>query len=103
MPKLRTKHHKNSHKVGEMVEFIGKDKKQRGIGIVLEEISFYEDPNDSSKINSYTDVSGVNKKKLVYSHCRVYWVVLKKEEIVHKAFLKRCVQVSSVLDESNEK
>jgi len=62
-----------SYEKGQLVEFIGKDKKNRGMGIVLEEIEGF----------------GLDK----FFQVKVFWQNLAVEEIVHKKFLRRCASI----------
>lgn len=72
MPKSRPKYHKDSHKIGELVEFIGRDYHNRGLGIVVGE----------SEINE--------------CYVRVFWQKSRKFEQVHKAKIKRVLDIQYV-------
>jgi len=72
------KYKKGSHNPGDLVEFIGNDKKNRGVGIVLEEIEFFSKDN----IDEYT-------------HIKIFWNLLCTEEIVHKRFVRRLVSIET--------
>lgn len=82
------RHRRHSHKQGDIVEYIGKDKKNRGMGIVL-----YE-----------TNVSGVNPASLSqeaqdqlkdneFTHIRIFWQILLTEEVLHKGFVRKIPDV----------
>lgn len=69
MPKSRRRYHKNSHSIGELVEFVGRDYHNRGLGIVI-------------GLSSIDD-----------NHIRVFWQTSRVFEQIHKAKLKRVVSV----------
>jgi hypothetical protein len=82
------RHKRFSHKQGDIVEYIGRDKKKRGIGIVL-----YE-----------TNVSGVNPDSLSgdfkanvpdsdFTHLRIFWQNTLTEEVLHKGFVRKIPDV----------
>jgi len=69
MPKSRQRFHKNSHLLGELVEFIGRDFHNRGLGIVV-------GPSDIDD-----------------NHIRVFWQTSRVYEQVHKAKIKRVLDI----------
>ncbi len=71
MPKSRLKYHKKSHSIGELVEFIGRDYHNRGLGIVIEQCE--------------------NK-----DFVRVFWQISRVYEEIHKAKIKRILDVQYV-------
>lgn len=77
MPKTHARHNESHIQVGSIVEFLGKDRKNRGIGIVIEDMSIHYDKTVSKHVDS----------KL--AHCIVFWQVSQIEEYIHKAFLRR--------------
>lgn len=68
MPKSRSRYHMNSHTIGELVEFIGRDFHNRGLGIIIEQCE--------------------NK-----DYIRVFWQTSRVYEIVHKAKIKRVLDI----------
>ena len=72
MPKSRPRYSKGSHDVGSLVEFIGRDYRNRGIGIILEQSKHDE------------------------NYVRVFWQGNRMFEDVHKAKLKRVVDINYV-------
>ena len=72
MPKSRPRYKKGSHKIGELVEFIGRDYHNRGLGIIVGE----------SDINEY--------------YVRVFWQLNRTYEQVHKAKIKRILDIEYV-------
>ena len=83
MPKTHERHKKNSFQKGDLVEYIGRDTLQRGIGVVLEEVPY------DGFLSEYNDPD----EPLVLSCVRVYWQNLGKEETLHKARVRRVVDV----------
>lgn len=69
MPKSRKKYHRNSHSIGELVEFIGRDYHNRGLGIIV----------GRSSIND--------------NYVRVFWQTSRAYEQVHKAKIKRVANI----------
>ena len=104
MPKTHTRHKRNSHQAGTAVEFIGKDKKSRGIGIVMAETNsegmtvdwqptqqwHFEQTPEWVKAN----FNSVKDDKI--THCKVFWQISQEEEIIHKAFLRICPDTTKV-------
>jgi len=72
MPKSRPKYYKGSHQIGELVEFIGRDYHNRGLGIIVGE-------------------SDINE-----SYVRVFWQISRTYEQVHKAKIKRVLDIEYV-------
>lgn len=72
MPKSRPKYYEGSHQVGELVEFIGRDFDNRGIGVIIEQNKF--DKN----------------------YVKVYWQKTRFFEEVHKAKLRRIPEIKYV-------
>lgn len=84
----RRKHRRYSHKESDLVEWIGKDKKGRGMGIVLNECNSagLQDGDD----HPWDDNAGkVTVKDEEYTHLKVFWQVLMKEEIISKSFVRK--------------
>ena len=71
MPKSRPKYHKKSHSIGELVEFIGRDYHNRGLGVVIEQCE--------------------NK-----DFVRVFWQKSRIYEEIHKAKIKRVLDIQYV-------
>ena len=71
MPKSRPKYHNKSHSIGELVEFIGRDYHNRGLGIVIEQCE--------------------NK-----DYVRVFWQISRIFEEIHKAKIKRVLDIQYV-------
>lgn len=72
MPKSRPRFHKSSHDVGELVEFIGRDYNNRGLGVVLSQ-------------NTYDE-----------NYVKVFWQTSRVTEEIHKAKLRRVADVTYV-------
>ena len=72
MPKSRPKYHKGSHQIGELVEFIGRDYHNRGLGIVVGESNISD------------------------CYIRVFWQISRVYEQIHKAKIKRVVEIEYV-------
>jgi len=72
MPKSRPKYYKGSHQIGELVEFIGRDYHNRGLGIIVGE-------------------SDINE-----CYVRVFWQTSRVYEQVHKAKIKRVLDIEYV-------
>lgn len=72
MPKSRPKYHEGSHIIGELVEFIGRDFNNRGIGII------------------------VSQNKYDNNYVRVFWQGSKRFEEIHKAKIKRIPEINYV-------
>ena len=71
MPKSRPKYHEKSHSIGELVEFIGRDYHNRGLGIIIEQCE--------------------NK-----DYVRVFWQISRIYEEIHKAKIKRILDIQYV-------
>lgn len=71
MPKSRPKYHTKSHSIGELVEFVGRDYHNRGLGIVIEQCE--------------------NK-----DYVRVFWQTSRIYEEIHKAKIKRVLDIQYV-------
>ena len=71
MPKSRPKYHMRSHSIGELVEFIGRDYHNRGLGIVIEQCE--------------------NK-----DFVKVFWQTSRIYEEIHKAKIKRVLDIQYV-------
>jgi len=71
MPKSRPKFYKGSHQIGDLVEFIGRDFHNRGFGVIIEQCE--------------------NK-----DYVRVFWQVSRIYEEVHKAKIKRVLDIQYV-------
>lgn len=83
MPKTHERHKKNSYQRGDLVEYIGIDSLNRGIGVVLEELpynGFYSEESDPN----------------ILSCVRVYWQGLGREETLHKARVRRIVEITKL-------
>lgn len=77
---------KGSHASGTLVEFVGKDKKKRGLGMVMHETnSGGAKPEDIG--TTHWDGSPVKDED--FACVRVFWQNLLEEEVVHKAFVKK--------------
>jgi hypothetical protein len=72
MPKFRPRYKRGSHQIGELVEFIGRDYHNRGLGIVVGE-------------------SNINE-----CYIRVFWQISRVYEQVHKAKIKRVLDIEYV-------
>jgi len=72
MPKSRPKYHKGSHDIGTLVEFIGRDYHDRGLGIIISQNKFDE------------------------NYVKVFWQISRLTEEVHKAKLKRVLDIQYV-------
>lgn len=83
----RRKHRRYSHKQGDLVEWIGKDKKNRGAGIVLNECNGdgYENGDD----HPWDKETKMEVKDEEYTHLKVFWQVLMKEEVISKSFVRK--------------
>lgn len=68
MPKSRPRYFIGSHQIGDLVEFIGRDYHNRGFGIIIEQ------PEDKDYI-------------------RVFWQTSRIYEVIHKAKVKRVVDI----------
>lgn len=90
MPKTHRRHKKDSHAKGELVEYIGRDVLDRGLGLVLEEL-FCD-----------TYATGADNGRSV-SCVRVYWQNLDREEILHKARVRRATEVIKIKTNKNGK
>jgi hypothetical protein len=71
MPKSRPKFYKGSHKIGDLVEFIGRDFHNRGLGVIVEQCE--------------------NK-----DYVRVFWQTNRIYEEIHKAKIKRILDIQYV-------
>jgi len=69
MPKFRPRYKRGSHQIGELVEFIGRDYHNRGLGIVVGESNISE------------------------CYIRVFWQISRVYEQVHKAKIKRVLDI----------
>ncbi len=77
----RRKHNLGSCKVGEPVEFAGKDIRKRGMGIVLKECNCFGDEPGEFK--------GLANMETEFQYVEVYWQNLDEKEILHKAYLRK--------------
>ena len=82
----RQKYKRNSYQIGEAVEFIGKDKKNRGMGIIMCEcnihgLTYNEAIKDGAIESEIFDT--------YFDHCKVFWQVSQTLETCHKSYLKR--------------
>ena len=68
MPKSRPRFHDKSHNIGELVEFIGRDFHNRGLGVVIEQCEHKD-------------------------YVRVFWQTSRIYEDVHKAKIKRVLDI----------
>lgn len=84
MPKTRERHKKKTYTKGDLVEYVGRDALNRGIGIVLEELECYLLDNN---------VSEEDTRPRHETCVKVYWQGLDKEEIIHKAYVKRVIEI----------
>ena len=84
MPKTHARHKKNSYQRGDLVEYIGIDSLNRGVGIILEEVPYSGLFSEDSDLN-------------VLSCVKVYWQGLGREETLHKARVKRIAEVTKIL------
>lgn len=87
MPKTHTRHRKNSLQKGDLVEYVGRDPLERGIGVVLEEVS----QTDLWHPEWYVEDCDLNEND--FSFVRVYWQNLDREETLHKARIKRIADI----------
>ena len=71
MPKSRPRFHTKSHSIGELVEFIGRDFHNRGIGIIID-------------LPEHKD------------YVRVFWQTSRAYEDVHKAKIKKVLDIQYV-------
>lgn len=83
MPKTHTRHKKNSYQRGDLVEYVGIDSLNRGIGVVLEELPYN---------GLFSEESDPN----ILSCVRVYWQGLGREETLHKARVRRIAEVTKL-------
>ena len=90
MPKTHQRHKKNSHSKGDLVEYIGRDVLNRGLGLVLEEVFC-----DMYPTGNYGDKP--------VSCVRIYWQNIGKEEILHKARVRRVTEVIKLKRNKNGK
>lgn len=84
MPKTHARHKKNSYQRGDLVEYIGIDSLNRGVGVVLEEVP-------------YTGIFSEDSDDNILSCVKVYWQGLGREETLHKARVKRIAEVTKIL------
>ena len=68
MPKSRPKYYKGSHQIGDLVEFIGRDFHNRGLGVVIEQ------PENKDYI-------------------KIFWQISRFYEVIHKAKVKRILDI----------
>jgi hypothetical protein len=83
MPKTHSRHMKTSFQRGDLVEYIGIDKLNRGVGVVLEEVpydGFYDEDSEDN----------------ILSCVRIYWQGLGREETLHKARVRRIAEVTKL-------
>ena len=96
MPKTRIRHKAGSHSIGQAVEFIGKDKKSRGLGIVLAEtnssgystVDWKPDNIEAAGLTEYGFNSIHEMNEEYITCCKVFWQISQVEEIIHKSFLR---------------
>lgn len=88
MPKTHTKHKNSSFMKGDLVEFVGIDSLQRGIGIVIEEVShcYY----------NYNFEEVWDKVEAQLTHVNVYWQGTGTNEVLHKARVRRIAEVTKI-------
>lgn len=84
MPKTHKRHRNNSFQRGDLVEYIGIDKLNRGVGVVLDEVP-------------YTGMFSEESDDGILSCLRIYWQNLGREETLHKARVKRIAEVTKIL------
>jgi hypothetical protein len=84
MPKTHKRHKNSSFQRGDLVEYIGVDRLNRGVGVVLEEV-----PYDGIFLEETDDG--------ILSCLRIYWQNLGREETLHKARVKRIAEVTKIL------
>lgn len=94
------RHKRFSHSQGECVEFIGNDKKKRGLGIIIAECnsngSTFEEINDwlSKPHNNWHNKSEKEWKhefsnEEVFTHVKVFWQNLAMEEVISKTHVRK--------------
>ena len=79
------KYKKGSHKTGDLVEFIGRDRKNRGLGIVLVE---------TARNGTTHGFSGQEKflwKDEDYTHLKIFWQNSNEEEVIHKEMVRKAI------------
>jgi hypothetical protein len=86
MPKTHTRHKRNSFQKGDLVEYVGRDPLERGIGVVLEEIS-------QTEWYPTWDIEDCDLNENNLSFVRVYWQNLDREETLHKARIRRIADI----------
>jgi hypothetical protein len=81
---------KSSFQRGDLVEYIGIDNLNRGVGIILEEVpydGFFSEDSDQN----------------ILSCVRIYWQGLGREETLHKARVRRIAEVTKLLVKKDNK
>lgn len=89
MPKTHQKHTTTSFTKGDLVEYVGKDHLNRGIGVVLEEVTAQQ-----LYFWYFDDTATDDKAQLQLSHIKVYWQTLGTEETLHKARVRRIPEIT---------
>ncbi len=92
MPKTHKRHKSISFNKGDLVEYIGVDRTNRGIGIVLEEVAPYYFSSDGYDENDIVIVE--EKQSTQYTHIRVHWQNTLSEETLHKSRVRRIPEVA---------
>lgn len=83
MPKTRVRHKKNSFKKGDLVEYVGRDPLNRGVGIILEEVA-------------ESHIWLLDSDEADFSCVRIFWQNLDREETLHKARVKRIADITRI-------
>jgi hypothetical protein len=81
---------KSSFQIGDLVEYIGIDNLNRGVGVILEEVpydGFFSEDSDQN----------------ILSCVRIYWQGLGREETLHKARVRRIAEVTKLLVKKDNK
>ena len=84
-----------SHKVGEMVERVGKNHlhpEQTGYGIVLAETNIY-----GVSCDPMIDLANHEEIKAMFDHLKIHWIDSRKEENLHKSMVRKVPDVSKVV------
>lgn len=92
MPKTHKRHRNNSYQRGDLVEYIGVDKLERGVGVVLDEVPY------SGLFSEFSEDGDQN----ILSCLRIYWQNLGREETLHKARVKRIAEVTKILPKKDK-
>lgn len=93
MPKTHKRHKSISFNKGDLVEYIGVDRNNRGIGIVLEEVAPYYYSSEYS-FSDEQDFIVEEKQSTQYTHIRVHWQNTLSEETLHKSRVRRIPEVA---------